>query len=119
MLAPTSSAVQDYLNGLFALGEGAGRAAPVTMAAIAQHLGVSAASTTNMLKKLDGMGLVNHVPYKGVELTEPGRKIALEVLRNHRLLETYLAEALGVPRDQVHAEAEVLEHHLSEELEER
>ena len=119
MLATTSSAVQDYLKGLFALGEGAGRAEPVTTTAIAHHLGVSAASSTNMLKKLDGMGLVNHVPYKGVELTEPGRKIALEVLRHHRLLETYLAEALGVPWDQVHAEAEVLEHHLSEELEER
>ena len=119
MLATTSSAVQDYLKGLYALGEGAGRTEPVTTTAIAQHLGVSAASSTNMLKKLDGMGLVNHVPYKGVELTEPGRKVALEVLRHHRLLETYLAEALGVPWDQVHAEAEVLEHHLSEELEER
>src|SRR5688572_23331449 len=119
MLATTSSAVQDYLKGLYALGEGAGRSEPVTTTAIAQHLDVSAASATNMLKKLDGMGLVHHVPYKGVELTDPGRRIALEVLRHHRLLETYLAEALGVPWDQVHAEAEILEHHLSEELEER
>jgi DtxR family Mn-dependent transcriptional regulator len=119
MLATTSSAVQDYLKGLYALGEGAGRSEPVSTTAIAGHLGVSAASATNMLKKLDGNGLVNHVPYRGVELTEPGRKIALEVLRHHRLLETYLADALGVPWDQVHAEAEILEHHLSEELEER
>lgn len=119
MLATTSSAVQDYLKGLYALGEGAGRPDPVTTTAIASHLGVSAASATNMLKKLDGLGLVVHIPYRGVELTEPGRKIALEVLRHHRLLETYLAEALGVPWDQVHAEAEVLEHHLSEELEDR
>jgi DtxR family Mn-dependent transcriptional regulator len=62
---------------------------------------------------------VEHVSYKGAVLTDPGRKIALEVIRHHRLLETYLAEALGVPWDQVHAEAEVLEHVLSEELEER
>ncbi|MEA2452075.1 MAG: DtxR family transcriptional regulator, Mn-dependent transcriptional regulator [Actinomycetota bacterium] len=119
MLATTSSAVQDYLKGLYALGEGAGRTEPVTTTAIASQLSVSAASATNMLKKLDGMGLVDHIPYRGVQLTESGRKIALEVLRHHRLLETYLAEALGVPWDQVHAEAEVLEHHLSEELEER
>lgn len=119
MLTTVSTAVQDYLKGLFALGEGAGTDAAVTTNAIAGHLGVSAASATNMLKKLDGLGLVVHVPYRGVELTEPGRKIALEVLRHHRLLETYLAEALGVPWDQVHAEAEILEHHLSEELEDR
>ncbi len=72
-----------------------------------------------MLKKLDGMGLVTYTPYRGARLTEPGRKIALEVIRHHRLLETYLAEALGVPWDEVHAEAEVLEHVLSEGLEER
>jgi DtxR family Mn-dependent transcriptional regulator len=119
MLATTSSAVQDYLKGLYALGEGAGHTEPVSTTAIAGHLRVSAASATNMLKKLDGHGLVKHVPYRGVVLTDPGRKIALEVLRHHRLLETYLAEALGVPWDQVHAEAEILEHHLSEELEER
>ena len=119
MIQTTSHAVQDYLKGLYALGEGAGLEPQVSTTAIATHLGVSAASATSMLKKLDGLGLVVHVPYRGVELTEPGRKIALEVLRHHRLLETYLAEALGVPWDQVHAEAEVLEHVLSEELEER
>jgi DtxR family Mn-dependent transcriptional regulator len=119
MLATTTSAVQDYLKGLFTLGEGAGSDVPISTTAIAQHLGVSAASATNMLKKLDSLGLVVHVPYRGVELTDPGRKVALEVLRHHRLLETYLAEALGVPWDEVHAEAEVLEHVLSEELEER
>ena len=119
MLGTTTTAVQDYLKGLFTLGEGAGNDDPISTTAIAQHLGVSAASATNMLKKLDSLGLVVHVPYRGVELTDPGRKVALEVLRHHRLLETYLAEALGVPWDQVHAEAEVLEHVLSEELEER
>jgi DtxR family Mn-dependent transcriptional regulator len=72
-----------------------------------------------MLKKLDALGLVSHIPYRGAELTDSGRGIALEIVRHHRLLETYLAEALGVPWDQVHDEAEVLEHVLSEELEER
>jgi DtxR family Mn-dependent transcriptional regulator len=71
-----------------------------------------------MAKSLDALGLVSHVPYRGVQLTEPGRKLALEVLRHHRLLELYLAETLGVPWDRVHDEAEVLEHVLSEELEE-
>src|SRR4029079_15351877 len=72
----------------------------------------------NMVKKLDGLGLVQHVPYHGVELTPAGRRVALEVLRHHRLLELYLAQSLGVPWDRVHDEAEVLEHHISEELEE-
>jgi DtxR family transcriptional regulator, Mn-dependent transcriptional regulator len=72
-----------------------------------------------MLKKLDALGLVGYLPYKGATLTGSGRKVALEVIRHHRLIETYLAEALGVPWDEVHAEAEILEHALSEELEER
>ena len=118
MLDSITPAVQDYLKGLYLLEEGASPPqTTVTTTAISQHLGISAASATNMLKRLDGMGLVVHVPYRGVELTEPGRKIALEVLRHHRLLETYLAEALGLPWDKIHAEAEVLEHVLSEELE--
>ena len=97
----------------------AGSAGAVSNTAIAQRLGVSAASATNMLKKLDGMGLVSYTRYRGVSLTDTGRKIALEVIRHHRLLETYLSEALGVPWDEVHAEAEVLEHVLSEDLEDR
>lgn len=92
---------------------------PVPTTALADRLGVTPASATNMLKKLASLGLVDHVSYRGAALSEPGRKIALEVIRHHRLLETYLAEALGVPWDEVHAEAEVLEHVLSEELEER
>ena len=96
---------------------GATEAVPTS--ALADRLGVTPASATNMLKKLDSLGLVEHANYRGAALTDPGRKIALEVIRHHRLLETYLAEALGVPWDQVHAEAEVLEHFLSEELEER
>ena len=114
----TSSAVQDYLKGIYLLTEG-GEAEAVTTTSLAKQLGVSAASATNMLKKLDGAGLVEHAPYRGVHLTESGLRVALEVLRHHRLLETYLVEALGVPWDQVHDEAEVLEHVLSEELEER
>ena len=71
-----------------------------------------------MCKRLGELGLVAHVPYKGVELTDDGERVALEVIRHHRLLELYLAESLDVPWDRVHAEAEVLEHVLSEELEE-
>jgi DtxR family Mn-dependent transcriptional regulator len=80
-------------------------------------MGVTAASASAMVKKLDGLGLVSHQPYRGVQLTPAGVKVALEVLRHHRLLELFLAEELGVPWDRVHAEAEVLEHVLSEELE--
>jgi DtxR family Mn-dependent transcriptional regulator len=71
-----------------------------------------------MVRKLDELGLARHAPYRGVALTAAGRRLALEVLRHHRLLELYLAETLGLPWDRVHDEAEVLEHHLSEELEE-
>src|SRR4029077_382248 len=70
-----------------------------------------------MLKKLDELGLIRHVPYRGVRLTPAGRRMALEVIRHHRLLESYLADALGMSWDRVHAEAEILEHVLSEELE--
>jgi DtxR family Mn-dependent transcriptional regulator len=120
MLSQTSTAIQDYLKALYVLEverQPDGIAIPTT--ALAQRLGVSAASTTNMLKKLATLGLVRHAPYKGAELTPDGRKIALEVIRHHRLLETYLAEVMGVPWDEVHAEAEVLEHVLSERLEDR
>lgn len=116
MAMAISSSSQDYLKCIFTLQDSGLR--PTTKA-IAERLGVSAASATNMLKKLGATGLVRYMPYKGAELTEAGRKVALEVVRHHRLLETYLAEALGVPWDEVHAEAEVLEHVLSEELEDR
>src|SRR4051794_15245632 len=111
-----SAAVEDYAKAIYALqveGEG-----PVTNNALADRLGVSAASASNMVKKLGGLGLVEHARYHGVELTPAGRRVALEVLRHHRLLELYLAQSLGVPWDRVHDEAEVLEHHISEELEE-
>jgi DtxR family Mn-dependent transcriptional regulator len=110
-----TSAVEDYAKAIYALEQrGAGA---VTTNALAERLGVSAGSASAMVKKLDGLGLVTHKPYHGVQLTPEGLKVALEVLRHHRLLERYLAEELGVPWDRVHDEAEVLEHVLSEELE--
>jgi DtxR family Mn-dependent transcriptional regulator len=113
---PRSAAVEDYAKAIYALetrGDGV-----VTTTALAERLGVTPASASGMVRRLDELGLVTHRPYRGVALTEPGRRVALEVLRHHRLLELYLAETLGVPWDRVHAEAEVLEHHISEELEE-
>jgi DtxR family Mn-dependent transcriptional regulator len=112
----TSSAIEDYAKAIYGLELRAGGA--VSTNALAERLGVTAASASGMVKRLDELGLVSHVPYRGVELTADGRRLALEVLRHHRLLELYLAESLGVPWDRVHQEAEVLEHVLSEELEE-
>jgi DtxR family Mn-dependent transcriptional regulator len=110
-----SDAVENYAKAIYALEQ---REDTVTTNAIAERMGVTAASASGMVKKLDGLGLVSHQPYKGVKLTEAGERVALEVIRHHRLLELYLAESLDVPWDRVHAEAEVLEHVLSEELEE-
>ena|SRR5689334_2759431 len=110
-----TSAVEDYAKAIYALETRCHGA--VSTNAIAERLNVSAGSASGMLKKLGELGLVDHVPYRGVSLTADGRKVALEVIRHHRLLERYLAEELGVPWDRVHDEAEVLEHVLSEELE--
>jgi DtxR family transcriptional regulator, Mn-dependent transcriptional regulator len=112
-----SPAVEDYAKAIYALQE-RGEGCAVTTNALAERLGVTPASASAMVKKLAGMGLVTHVRYKGVDLTSKGTAIALEVIRHHRLLEAYLSESLGVPWDRVHDEAEVLEHVLSEELEE-
>jgi len=112
-----SSAVEDYAKAIYALQE-RGEGCAVTTNALAERLGVTPASASAMVKKLAAMGLVTHVPYKGVELTAKGTAIALEIIRHHRLLEAYLSESLGLPWDRVHDEAEVLEHVLSEELEE-
>lgn len=111
-----SDHMQDYLKAICQLGAGG---AEVSTSAIAERLAVSPASVTNMMKKLADLRLVRHLPYQGVELTPAGRKVALEVIRHHRLLELYLAESLGYSWDQVHAEAEKLEHHISEEFEDR
>ncbi|MFN3430938.1 MAG: metal-dependent transcriptional regulator [Candidatus Sericytochromatia bacterium] len=110
----TSPAIQDYLKIIFKLQHG-GQAASTS--AIAEKLGVSAASVTGMAKKLSKMGLATHSPYHGVALTEEGRGLALEMIRHHRLLELYLQKALGFTWDKVDAEAERLEHHISEEME--
>ena len=111
-----SSATEDYLKGIYALEiEGA----KATTSALAERMGVSAPSATAMTKRLAELGLVERAPYRGVVLTERGRRAALEVLRHHRLLERYLSETLGLPLEEVHAEADRLEHALSEELEAR
>lgn len=114
--ATVSSAVEDYAKAIYALEHRGGHA--VTTNALAARLGVTPASASGMVKRLCEMGLVEHEPYRGVSLTERGRRVALEVMRHHRLLELYLVQSLGVPWDRVHAEAEVLEHVLSDELEE-
>ena len=110
-----SPAVEDYAKAIYQLAEQCGGA--VSTNALAERLAVTPASASGMVRKLDELGLVEHVPYKGVRLTDAGVRLALEMLRHHRLLELYLAEALGVPWDRVHDEAEVLEHVLSEDLE--
>jgi len=107
-------AVQDYLKAIYGL-EAAGER--VTTSALATRMGVSAPSATAMTKRLAELGLVERAPYRGVALTEDGKQKALEVLRHHRLLERYLADRLGLSLDEVHAEADRLEHALSEELE--
>lgn len=111
-----TQAVQDYLKIIYVLGED--RAA-VNTNAIAARLRVAQGSVTGMLKKLAELKLITYTPYYGVRLTDSGRKIALEIIRHHRLLELYLAEALGYSWDRVHDEAEKLEHHISEEFEDK
>jgi DtxR family Mn-dependent transcriptional regulator len=111
-----SQAVQDYLKAIYKLQEQGG---VVSTSALAQAMEVTAASATGMVKKLASLKLLRHSPYQGVTLTRAGQKMALEVIRHHRLLELYLAEALGYSWDKVHEEAERLEHAISEEFEER
>ena len=112
-----SEAIEDYAKAIYSLAHQSDGA--VTTNALAERLGVTPASVSAMVKKLNERGLVAHVRYKGVALTPAGERVALEVMRHHRLLETYLAEHLGVPWDRVHEEAEALEHVLSEYLEGR
>ena len=108
-------AVQDYAKAIFTLESRDGAASTTDLAAL---LEVRPASVSGMLRKLSALGLVEHERYRGVRLTERGRRVALEVIRHHRLVELFLVESLGMTWDEVHAEAEVLEHALSEELEE-
>jgi DtxR family Mn-dependent transcriptional regulator len=111
-----SDAVQDYAKAIWSLAQR--EDGPVSTSAIAERLDVSAASASAMVKRLEVLGLAVREPYHGVKLTRAGRRVALEVLRHHRLLELYLAEALGMSWDRVHEEAEVLEHAISPELSE-
>lgn len=111
-----SQSVEDYLKAIYVL-QSEGESATTTN--IANALEVSSASVTNMLKRLAKMNLLEHESYKGAKLTSAGNKIALEILRHHRLLELYLKEVMGYSWDEVHDEAEKLEHHISEQFEDR
>src|SRR3954470_18989875 len=110
-----TTAVQDYAKAIYTLESRDGEASTSALAAL---LEVRPASVSGMLRKLSALGLVEHERYRGVRLTKRGRRVALEVIRHHRLVELFLVESLGMTWDEVHAEAEVLEHALSEELEE-
>ena len=111
-----SQSVEDYLKVIYVLEtEGTG----ATTTNIAEMMNVSSASVTNMLKRLAGLNFIEHKSYKGASLTDAGRKIALEILRHHRLLELYLKEVMGYSWDEVHDEAEKLEHHISEQFEDK
>jgi DtxR family transcriptional regulator, Mn-dependent transcriptional regulator len=109
-----TDAIQDYLKEIYKLGTAGGRA---TTTALAERLQVSAPSATSMVKRLASLGLVEHERYRGAWLTPKGEKVALEVIRHHRLLEQHLSQTLGLPIDALHDEADRLEHALSEELE--
>lgn len=111
-----SQSVEDYLKAIYLLEIDE---EPATTNKIAEALSVSSASVTNMLKKLAKLKLINHKSYRGAELTNAGEKIALEVIRHHRLLELYLKEMMGYSWDEVHDEAEKLEHHISEQFEDK
>jgi DtxR family Mn-dependent transcriptional regulator len=110
-----SPAVEDYCKAIYTLESRAQE--PVSTNPLAERLGITPGSVSAMLKRLGELGLIEHHPYRGVRLTSDGSRVALEVIRHHRLLELFLAEALEMPWDRVHAEAEVLEHVISEELE--
>jgi DtxR family Mn-dependent transcriptional regulator len=116
MIRDLTDAMQDYLKEIHKLRMEGGTA---TTSAIAARQGVRPPSVTAMLKRLTAAGLAEHTPYRGVELTPSGERVALEVIRHHRLLEQYLTQALGLSLDAVHSEADRLEHALSEELEAR
>ncbi|MFN8443403.1 MAG: metal-dependent transcriptional regulator [Caldilineaceae bacterium] len=109
-----TSAHEDYVKAIYSL---EARGVEVNNSALAAELNISPASTTNMVKKLDELGLVTYTPYQSITLTESGQKVALEVLRHHRLIELYLHERLNLPWEQIHEEAEKLEHVLSDALE--
>ena len=116
MSEPLSESIQHYLREIYKLNSEEGK---VTVTALARRLHVSDPSASARVKKLTALSLARHERYRGVELTPAGERVALEVIRHHRLLELYLAETLGLDVDDVHDEADRLEHALSEELEQR
>ncbi|HTO26249.1 MAG TPA: metal-dependent transcriptional regulator [Gaiellaceae bacterium] len=111
-----TESIQHYLREIYKLGQIEPR---VSVTALARAQEVSPASASAMVKKLAALGLAEHAPYRGISLTPAGERVALEVIRHHRLLELYLAETLGVDVEDVHEEADRLEHAISEELEAR
>jgi len=113
---PLSESIQDYLKTVYKLQAADGH---VTIGAVAKDQGVSPASASAMGKKLAALDLLEHEPYRGARLTPAGERVALEVIRHHRLIELYLAETLGLDVEDVHDEADRLEHVISEELESR
>ncbi len=124
-LSPSSSrqrnilnhqAIEDYLKTIYALEQ---KESPVSTSRIAKARGVKPGSATSMIQRLDRLNLVDYEKHYGVALTEAGKEIALEVIRHHRLVELYLMEALGFSWDEVHEQADILEHVISEELEEK
>lgn len=112
-----SDAMEDYLKAIYILQRE--EEGPVSTSALAEYLGKTPPTVTSMVGKLADQGLAEREKYKGVELTEEGETVALEVLRHHRLLEAYLSEHLDYAPSEVHAEADALEHHISEEFERR
>ncbi|HLK56478.1 MAG TPA: metal-dependent transcriptional regulator [Chthonomonadaceae bacterium] len=111
-----SPSVEDYIKAIY---KAQADAETVTTQDIAGRVQVSAPAVSKMLKRLTELRLIEHTPYQGVRLTPAGEKMALEIIRHHRLLELYLVQALGYSWDEVHEEAERLEHHISEEFEAR
>src|SRR5213595_217548 len=107
---------EDYLKALYLL---RGDQRPVPTRELAQRLGISSPSVSEMVARLTAQGLVEHDRYRGQQLTKEGRKIALELVRHHRLLEMFLVRVLGYAWDEVHDEAERLEHVISERMEQR
>lgn len=113
-LSPQSAAVENYLKAIYTLTARSGDAASTND--LAARLEVSTGSVSAMVKRLGEAGLVEHSPYRGVELTQPGREVALRVVRRHRLIELFLAEVLDMPWEDLHDEAEILEHSVSDKL---
>ncbi|NJM04979.1 metal-dependent transcriptional regulator [Candidatus Gracilibacteria bacterium] len=114
--ARISPAIEDYLKAIYILQQ---QDDVVSTTMLGEQVGARPGSVTGMIKKLDEMGLVQHTPYQGVQLTAAGKRVALEVIRHHRLIELFLVEFLGYTWDEVHEEAERLEHHISEKMEAR